>query len=264
MDYSYEDLRAIAYKVSSEAAALLRDNICDPRMAERIRGETTRADKMSEDYIVEALVREGLDVTIVSEEMGVKGKGDLVALVDPLDGSINYINCIPWASVSIAFGLGPKRDGKGVIVAGSVAPVFNDPPLSFTLGKGCYRGGVKVEASDKEESEIIAVYIDNKDVAQLLSKASFLQEYKLRSLGSASLELSYVGLGLISAFLDLRARLRNIDIAAAYGIVRECGGKVVDGFGRELSIPVMPIKKLGKVIAARSIELLEKILEATS
>ena len=264
MDYEYDELRAIAYKVSSEAAALLRDNLCDPSMAEKVRGETTRADKASEEYIVEALMREGLDATIVSEEMGIRRGSNLVALVDPLDGSINYVNCIPWASVSIAFGLASNDEGEGSIVAGSVAPIFNEAPLSFALGKGCYKGAVRVEEPFKSGSEIIAIYVDNKDVAELLSRASFLQEYKLRSLGSASLELSYVGLGLIDAFLDLRARLRNIDVAAAHGIVKECGGKVVDHEGREITVPLMPVKKLGKIIASRNEALLRKILSSLS
>jgi len=257
----YEELRLIASRISSEAASLLRDRFCEPSMAKRISGETMRADKISEDYIIEALLKEGLEVTIVSEEAGIRGSGDLIALIDPLDGSINYVNCIPWAAVSIAFGR--RLDGKDVIVAGSVAPIFNEPPLSFALGKGCYRGGTRIREPPKRDSEIIAVYVDNKEAADMIARLdSVIRDYKLRSLGSASLELSYVGLGLIEAFMDLRARLRNIDVAAAQGIIRECGGYIVNSDGRELMVPLKPIKKLGKIIATRNKKLLKIILNS--
>ncbi|WP_062662281.1 hypothetical protein [Aeropyrum camini] len=51
-------------------------------------------------------------------------------------------------------------------------------------------------------------------------------------------------------FVDLRARLRNIDVAAAVGAIRECGGVVMDGRGYPLRIGVWSVERVGSVVAS--------------
>ncbi|MCE4604171.1 MAG: hypothetical protein F7B20_04305 [Aeropyrum sp.] len=261
-DYAPEDLRRVAVRASSETAALLRDIACSEGIAERICGETTVADKKAEDYIVDLVRSELGGVQVVSEEMGgfSSPRGGIVALIDPLDGSANYLSCINWASVSIAF----ADPSSGELLAGSVAPIFHGYPVSFSRGGGCYHGGRRL-ARQVVRGSIIAVYVDEpgafEAVSRLISRVKASRRgLKVRSLGSAALELSYVGLGYIALFADLRSRLRNIDVAAAVGIVRECGGEVTDPSGRPLEVPVSSVKRVGAVLASLDVALLSSLV----
>ncbi|MCE4611797.1 MAG: hypothetical protein F7B17_07505 [Desulfurococcales archaeon] len=249
---SYEELRRIALKASSEAAALLRDLACDDKYTAKVKGETIRADIESESYLVDLLRREvGGGLAVVSEERGLDGKPEgLVAIIDPLDGSTNYSSCIPWASVSVAFA---KKGSSGwELVAGAVAPVFWGYPLSFLRGGGCFEGEARARRKE-HPPRVLSVYVERSQAASTVLRV--LEElgegYKVRSLGSSALEISYVGLGRIAGFMDFRGRLRNVDIAAAIGVVMECGGEVFGDDGLPLKIPVEEgVVRLGTVVAA--------------
>lgn len=255
-----EWLRRVAVKASSETAGLLRDMACTEGIEVSLGGETTVADKKAEDYIIDIVRHEARNVQIISEERGGRAGGEgIVALIDPLDGSSNYVSCISWASVSIAF-----ADLKtGALLAGSVAPVFWGYPFSFAKNKGCYEGGRRLHP--KIRGSIIALYVDEPGAVESVSRVlgsvkRHRDMLKARSLGSAALELSMVGSGYVAAFVDLRSRLRNIDVAAAVGIISECGGSVVDDRGQRLKVPLDGVKRVGNVIAALDRNLLKVIL----
>ncbi|GBF08646.1 inositol-1-monophosphatase [Aeropyrum pernix] len=248
-----EQLRRISVKVSSETAGLLRDLACSEDLGRVVSGETTVADKRAEDYILDLLRRELGQVQVISEEAGgaaSKTSDAPIALVDPLDGSTNYLSCITWCSVSVAFA--DPRSGE--ILAGSVAPVYAGMPVSFARGKGCYHGGLKVE-DPRIRGSIISVYVDEPGAIESVAGAigrlkGVRRDFKVRSLGSAALELAYTAIGYIAVFADLRARLRNIDVAAAVGAVRECGGVVTDADGKPLRIGVWRVERVGSVVAS--------------
>ena len=257
---SPRDLRLVALRAASEAAGLLRDFECTREYARVVRGETIRADIESENYIIDMLRREiGGRLAVVSEERGVDGKPeDLVALVDPLDGSKNYVACIPWASVSIAFAV--NSGGVWRLEAGAVAPIFRGgSPISFERGGGCFMGGTRVERPLLENPSILAVYVDSSQAASLVARLleALKGRFKTRSLGSSALEISYSAVGLFAGFVDLRARLRNVDVAAAVGAMRECGGEVLGEAGEPLEIEVDRVARLGAVVASRLHEILE-------
>ncbi len=246
----YEELRRIAVRVAGQAAGLLRDYACIESFAESVRGETIRADLEAESFIVDLLRSEGVRYRIVSEEAGVlDGTSDIAVLVDPLDGSKNYSNCIPWSSVSIAF-VEAVGGGRGVPVAGAVAPVFYGDVISFSYGGGCWLGGARIEPA-RPPSRFIYVYIEHPEAAERIARlvAALRGGFKIRSLGSAALEVAYTGLGRGYAFVDLRSKLRNIDLAAALGVASECGGAAAAGGARIESLSVERVEGLGSVVA---------------
>jgi len=247
-EFDPEDLRRVAVRISSETASLLRDHACSQEYTQGVGGEAIVADKLAEDYILDSLRGEGLRVRGVSEERGYFGEGDLVVVIDPLDGSSNYSNCISWASVSLAFALGNRL---GDVVAGSVAPVFFGNPLSFSKGRGCYEGGVRVTRS-KGNTRMIFAYAEDPVIASKVVK--FIKDLggdiKIRGLGSASLEIAYVALGRALLFVDTRSRLRNVDVAASVGMVRECGGEVYSSSGELLEARLDEVVTVGDVIAS--------------
>lgn len=259
--YDPEDLRVVVTKIALEATGLLRDYACTEEASRIVRGDTAYIDKLSEDYIIDSLKREGLRAVIVSEESGVAGEGDLVVLIDPLDGSKNYLACIPWASVSIA--VAPRGSSLRGVIAGVVAPVFFGEPLSFAKGRGCYYGGARIEPGESKPANILAVYIEEPEVAVRLARViRGLGGVKVRSLGSSALEISYAVTGRFLGFVDLRSRLRNIDVAASLGLAEECGGLVVDSKGRRLDSGILDIERVGEVIASSRSHVVESILES--
>lgn len=245
-----EDARNLLVQVAGEAAGLLRDNSCTKAFSETLSGETIRADIVSEEYIIETLRLEGIQYPLITEERGYVDGSDreYVIIIDPLDGSKNYSNCIPWSSVSIA--LLRVKGNRAVPVAGVVAPVFYGPILSFSLGGGCRVGERRVDIPSTPE-KFIYVYIEEPDAAYTLARLITRMGggYKIRSLGSAALELSYVALGRGTAFIDLRSKLRNVDVAAAMGMIIECGGRVLTPQGPLVDLWVGGIERLGSIAA---------------
>ncbi len=244
------ELRKILVRAASETAALLRDNACDPRMVESIRGETTRADLIAEEYAVDLLKSMGLRARIIGEEGGIYGEGDLVVIIDPLDGSVNYLNCIPWASVSIA--VAPKDASSfNEILAGAVAPIFTGYTLSFERGGGCYEGGSRIAGAYKPYKRMLAVYAEHPDALYSIARViESIGGFKVRSLGSAALELAYTAVGRITLFLDVRSKLRNVDIAAAAGMLAECGGILLGPEGGWPPLRLDRIDRVGSVAAS--------------
>ncbi len=253
-----EELRRVAVKIAGEAAGYLRDIACSSeRLSRVVKGETVLVDVMAEDYIIGALREELGPLRVVTEEKGVVGEGDLTAVVDPLDGSKNYLNCIPWASVSIAFVQSGGRLSD--VLAGAVAPIFYGFPISFASDGGCFIGNQRVYPQEPER--FIYVYIDHPEAAYTIAKiiGELGGGYKVRSLGSAALEIAYTGLGRGAAFLDLRSKLRNVDLSAAYGIVRECGGFVLNSRGEQLDLSMDRVVRAGNVVAVPNKAVYENI-----
>ncbi|MGC9112117.1 inositol monophosphatase family protein [Acidilobus sp.] len=249
MSKEVEDLRSLVVKIAEGAARMLREEWCTDS-TKKVKGETIRADLESERAIFEDLKAQGLSFRMVSEESGVMGSGDYTFIVDPLDGSLNYENCIPWCSVSIAV-IPPGSRSLSDAVAGAVAPIGFGNTISFGRGEGCFEGDERVSPATSE-SEIVFVYVERPEEAYRISRLfNYMPKLKVRSLGSSALEIAMVGLGRGLAFIDLRGKLRNVDVAAALGIARECGAATLNSRGNELSGDIDKVSVVGDVIVAR-------------
>ncbi|MEM1685905.1 MAG: inositol monophosphatase family protein [Acidilobaceae archaeon] len=248
LTYDPEDLRRVAVKIAEETAGLLRDYACTSEYMANVRGETIVADKIAEDYIIDALRGENLRVKGISEERGFFGDGDLITIIDPLDGSSNYSHCISWASVSLAFSLDFNLSS---VIAGAVAPVFYGNTFSFSRGKGCYHGGSPAMRF-KDNKCLIFAYVEDPAIASTILDfiKSDMRDCKIRSLGSAALEICYTAIGASKLFIDARMRLRNVDVAAALGFIRECGGEAFNSRGEPLDSTITRVEVVGDVIAS--------------
>ena len=258
-EYDPEDIRKVLLKVAGEAAAYLRGLACSEEdLAKPIRGETVLVDVMAEEFIIGALREELGEIRVVSEERGSEGSGDLTIVIDPLDGSRNYLNCIPWASVSLA--AAPTGSTMRGVIAGVVAPIFYGYPLSFARGRGCFEGMSRIEPRSPP-ARFMLVYIDHPEAAESIARvvSGLGGGYKIRSLGSAALEVAYTGIGRAALFIDLRSKLRNVDLAAAAGIVRECGGEVLAPSGEPIDTGLSRVERAGNVIAVPELGIWEAV-----
>jgi myo-inositol-1(or 4)-monophosphatase len=224
------------------------------------RDIVTEADHLSEGLIIDAIRSYHPGDGILAEESGehrakagdapTSGRGR-VWVIDPLDGTVNYANGIPFFCVSI-----------GLVVAGRpTVGVVHDPTRGETLAatsKGpamlmsaLGTDSFVMEASDKEKLSdfVVSMALNGRSVATRTRNVR--KQIRIpRSMGSAALALAYVGNGRFDAFIQ-QGGLSAWDIAAA-GLIAERGGARVtsmDG-GRWFDISHAP-RSIGVVAAPK-------------
>ncbi len=254
-----EELRRTAYRIAGEAAGLLRDLRASASYSEIVEGTsnvddvTIRADWEAEQLIIERLRAEGLGGLMLTEERGLVklGDGGLVFIVDPLDGSKNYLSGVPWSSVSIAVADTSRGTGLESIVAGAVAPLYHDPPYSFSIKEGCFQGGMRASRPHSPLPMLFS-YFEAPGAARVVEEYRRKRRHKgpVRSLGSAALEIIYTALGRAEAFIDARARLRIVDVAASVAFAKLCGAIVSEIDGSPIEARVTEMSRFKSLLVA--------------
>lgn len=191
----------------------------------------TKVDKESEDCIVKILKESTPDFDILTEETKPdEMKGEYRWIIDPLDGTTNYIHSFPFFAVSIAL------EEKGTIVLGMVYdPLRNE--LFFTeKGEGAFLNDERIAASRRKtlSKSFLATgfpfrahsYIDP---YLKVFREMFLKSSGVRRAGSAVLDLCYTACGRLDGFWEMK--LSPWDVAAGSLLIKEAGGKVSDWEG---------------------------------
>lgn len=272
--YSANKLRELAAFIGLKTASKLRSDfaLLGNELSKVEINETIKADLKSENYILEQLKLAGFKGKIVTEESGVIETGDseLIAIIDPLDGSINYSLGIPWFSVSIAFAhrIRDEATFKDVI-AGAVVPVINPIPISFAKNKGVYIGETLItELTNHPFNDllVVAFYGDDPEALTTYNRIhkKLVEKHgkiKIRSLGSVALDLVYLALRRIDIFIDARAKLRNVDVTAALGILNELNGSFKNISGEVFDFSVEEIAPINSLLASWSTSYLDELIE---
>lgn len=193
----------------------------------------TNVDRVAENLIIETIKKAYPEHTIITEETGIiKGNNNETQwIIDPIDGTTNFINGIPHYSISIAVRIKGKTE---------VAIVYN--PMAneyFTAvrGQGAKLNNLRIRVNQSTKDltgAIMAIAFPFK--AKQYSDCYFNVLQKLftkcadfRRTGSAALDLSYVAAGRLDGFFEIG--LKPWDIAAGELILREAGGIVTDFVG---------------------------------
>jgi myo-inositol-1(or 4)-monophosphatase len=153
-------------------------------------------------------------------------------IVDPLDGTTNFLHGIPHFAISIAL----ERDGT--IVAGVVYNPLNEELFVAERGKGAFLNDqrLRVAARRRLSEAVIACglpHLGRGDLAQFRNEFAAVQEKVagLRRFGAATLDLAWVAAGRLDAYWE--RNLSPWDMAAGLLLVREAGGFVCDLDGRD-------------------------------
>ncbi len=185
-------------------------------------------DKESEAILIDDLSHIIPDSSFLAEESGEKITGsEWTWIVDPLDGTTNYIHGIPLYSISIAL----LKDGN--LFAG----VIHEPNLNETFhaikGEGAFLNGspIKVTNTMAMKDSLWATGFPYHDFEKINEYMEFIQysirhTHGLRRLGSAAIDLVYTAAGRLDGFFEFG--LKPWDIAAGALIVQEAGGIVTD------------------------------------
>ncbi|OGD46931.1 hypothetical protein A3K70_01315 [Candidatus Bathyarchaeota archaeon RBG_16_48_13] len=175
--------------------------------------------------------------------MGTKiigGESDLFVVADPVDGTTNALHSIDFYATSIAISDKPFLDG---VFYGLVMNLVNGEVFEAGRGRGALHNGQPLEVSSETDVASSIVGIDLSGIDKIMLKRVepiILSCRHLRHFGANALELCQVASGLIEVFIDIRDRIRATDIAAAYLLLREAGGVVLDPTGVELNVPLTP------------------------
>ena len=187
----------------------------------------SEVDGLAEAEIVRELKRAMPDCAILGEETGASGKGRQTFVIDPLDGTSNYLHGIPHWCVSIALVengepqhgviFDPLRNELFTASKGSGA-VLNDKRIRVSERKDL-SGAMLVTGFPPRERERVGAHLDC--VRELLRDAE-----DVRRTGSAALDLAYVAAGFYDGFWEVG--LNPWDVAAGSLLVLEAGGLVGD------------------------------------
>jgi myo-inositol-1(or 4)-monophosphatase len=213
----------------------------------------TYVDKTSEARIIEKLTAILPEAGFIAEESPGLERKQLSWVIDPLDGTTNFIHGVPLFSISIAL-----IDGDEIILGVVHEPNANE---CFYTWKGApsYLNGADIHVSGTEKvfGSLMATgfpYYDYSRLDAYLRLFAYLMKnsHGVRRLGSAAADLAYVACGRYDGFYEYG--LRPWDVAAGSLLVQNAGGRVSDFSGKENYI-------FGKEIIAMNGKNFEEFLE---
>jgi myo-inositol-1(or 4)-monophosphatase len=224
------ELLLLAAGVARQAAARLRDG--RDGMSERVDTKSsptdvvTAMDRAAEEFIATRLLAARPDDGLLGEEGGQprEGSSGVRWIVDPIDGTVNYLYRLPQWSVCIAAEVG------GRILAGVVHDGARDESWQAVLGAGATRDGRPVHCSTVTELSGALVGTGfGYDAAHRARQARVLAEVlplvrDIRRLGSAALDLCNVAAGVLDAYYE--QGLQPWDLAAGGLVAAEAGCRV--------------------------------------
>ena len=220
----YQELLELAEKLGAEAAALLmkRPPAFEISSKSTAIDIATQMDVAAEKFIVDSILAARPDDGIIGEEGSERpSKSGITWVIDPLDGTVNYVYGLPGWNVSIA-----AKDIDGPIVGVVTAPTINST-WKATRGGGSFYNGHKISCNDPIELDraLIATGFQY-DVANRVSQMEDLAKLvpiarDVRRNGAAAVDFCHVAMGAIDGFYE--SGLKEWDWAAGGLIAQEAG-----------------------------------------
>jgi myo-inositol-1(or 4)-monophosphatase len=187
----------------------------------------SEADRAAEDAIIATIHKAYPDHGVLAEESGSHGGGEYQWVVDPLDGTTNFLHGLPQFAISIAL------RHRGQLVCAVVYDPLREELFTAERGNGAYLNDRRMRVSSRRtlDGALIGTGIpfrDHRFVDQYLAmlKGLMRDTAGIRRPGSAALDFAYVAAGRLDGFWELG--LSAWDFAAGALLVREAGGVVSD------------------------------------
>jgi myo-inositol-1(or 4)-monophosphatase len=198
----------------------------------------TSADKRTEKILIEELQKAHPEYGIVTEETGMINKSNTKNrwIIDPIDGTMNFLNSVPQFAISIGY----EEDGE--IICGVIFnPIMNEM-FCAEKGNGAYLNNSRIRVSNKKKIKDALIVTGGPKGASKI-KDKIFSEYinvsknvsNVRKFGSAALDMAYVACGRFDGYWQ--RELNYWDIAAGIIILKEAGG-FVDFFEDDKNAPL--------------------------
>ena len=192
----------------------------------------SEVDRACEAEIVREIKRFYPDHAFLCEEGGVSGDSNTVWIIDPLDGTSNYLHGLPHFAVSIA----QQVDGRTEHAV--VYDPIRDELFTASRGSGAYLNNkrIRVSARNGLDGAILATAFpfrrrDRLQAYARVFQSVFAKVEDFRRAGTASLDLAWVAAGRMDGYFEVG--LKAWDVAAGALLVREAGGVVLDFDGND-------------------------------
>ncbi|HUL50788.1 MAG TPA: inositol monophosphatase family protein [Gemmatimonadales bacterium] len=230
-----KDLLDSAIHAADRAARFLRGTTPPAQGAWTEKGWhdfVSEADRGAEQLIAETLTQDVPGSQIVGEELspGAAREGEVVWIVDPLDGTTNYLHGYPQYAVSIGCLF------RGALAVGVIHDVTRDTVFRGSVGGGAWIGEHRLSVSSVSDPGLALIgtgfpfkHVDDLERYILQFRAVVRASSGIRRAGSAALDLADVAAGRLDAFWELT--LSPWDVAAGVVLIREAGGVVTDTRG---------------------------------
>jgi len=250
----------VATKAATEAGKFLKQNIGRVTNVQTKGGQernlVSEIDRKSEEMIIRMIKQSFPSHSILAEEGGTGAESsDYRWVIDPLDGTTNFLHGIPLYCVTIGV------EYRGELVAGVVYDPNLDELFTAERGSGAFLNGNRINVSrtgDLIHSMLVTGF--PYDIAQNPDHAierfiAFLKASRaVRRLGSAALDLCYVAAGRFDGFWEVN--LHPWDTAGGLLIIEEAGGRVTDFAGAKGSIYKNQILATNSIIHNAMLEVL--------
>jgi myo-inositol-1(or 4)-monophosphatase len=210
----------------------------------------TEIDRAAEADIIETVRRLHPDHAFLGEESGASGEGDIVWIIDPLDGTTNFMHGFPQFAVSIGVQI------RGRMEHAVVFDPMRQELFTASRGDGAQLDGRRIRVSKQItlEGSLIATgfpyRVDSPWLDEYLAmmKAVLLKSSGLRRPGAASLDLAYVAAGRVDGFWEMG--LKPWDTAAGALLITEAGGRIGGLRGEDFKLGPHVVAGTPKVYAA--------------
>ncbi|WP_433553242.1 inositol monophosphatase family protein [Micromonospora zamorensis] len=230
---SPRELLAVALGVARDAAAtayrMRVEGVSVAATKSTVTDVVTAADRAVERQVLDALKQLRPDDAVLGEEYGIRDTGPVAPggvrwIVDPIDGTVNYLYGLPYSAVSLA------AEVDGVVVAGVVRNVSTGEEWTATAGGGAWRDGVRLRCSGETDLGQALVgtgfgYDAGRRTHQAQVVAGLIAHVRdIRRLGAAALDLCLVAEGRLDAYFE--KGLAAWDLAAGGLVAAEAGVRV--------------------------------------
>lgn len=209
-----------------------------------INDYVTYVDKLSEEKIISIIKKSFPTHRIKAEESGEEETESTYRwIIDPLDGTTNYIHSFPVFGISVAL----EKDKD--LILGVIYDPLRQELFTAQKGKGAFLNGQLIKVSNCKDisSALLATGFpfrskDKLSIYEISFRRLFLASSGVRRLGAAAIDLCYLACGRIDGFWELG--LSWWDIAAGIVIIREAGGIISDWNGEDT------YSETGNIVAA--------------
>ena len=221
----------IAVKAARRAGAIINRAAMDIDVltvsTKRHNDFVTEVDHAAEQAVIQILLKAFPDHAILAEESGAQGKSDYVWIIDPLDGTTNFIHGFPQYCVSIGL------RHRGIVTQAVIYDPGRNELYTASRGHGAYLNDRRLRVSKRKQLDdaLIGTGFPFREIGQIADYMPVLRQVMaqtagVRRAGAAALDLAYVAAGRLDGFWEIG--LAPWDMAAGSLLIQEAGGLVSD------------------------------------
>jgi myo-inositol-1(or 4)-monophosphatase len=226
----------IAVKAARRAGNLIHraaDNLDHLTVTKKSHADyVSEVDRAAEQAIIDTLLGAYPNHAILAEESGTQGASEFVWIIDPLDGTTNFLHGVPQYAVSIAL------QHKGVLSQAVIYDPTRNDLYTASRGRGAFLNDRRLRVSKRRElaDSLIGTgfpytRFEHMDAYMAIFKDVMQKTAGLRRPGAASLDLAWTAAGRYDGFFE--TGLKPWDIAAGALLIQEAGGLVGDLQGKD-------------------------------